>query len=298
MRQETSPRISTFLDHLAAERGLSRHTVAAYRLDLLNAGAWCAQEGVELDASSPDRLLDYIRALRAAGKAPASIARALSALRMYFRFLSAEGFRPDDPTSSLEAPRPWRSLPRYLTEAEVNRLLATPDGSTPRGLRDRALLEVLYATGLRVTELLRLRLKDVNLEVGFILVRGKGRKERMVPLGEVSREACRNFLRQGRRALLGGKVSSFLFPSERGTALSRQGFWKKLRKLALQAGIQKQLSPHLLRHSFATHLLEHGADLRTVQTLLGHAHISTTQIYTHVSRERLKQLYRATHPRA
>jgi integrase/recombinase XerD len=291
--------VAAFLEHLAVERGLSPHTLAAYRRDLAKTSAWLASSGHgSLAAAAAGDLVGFLRACRASGQASATVARAMSSLRMFFRFLVREGIRPDDPTRLLETPRPWKSLPHYLPEPEVEALLAAPDPGTPRGQRDRALLEVLYACGLRVSELLALRLDDAQLDAGYVLVRGKGRKERLVPLGESASAAVRVFLAQGRGQLLRERVSPILFPTARGRALTRQAYWKNLRRLALQAGLTTPLSPHVLRHSFATHLLEHGADLRTVQALLGHADISTTQIYTHVSRERLRRIYQRTHPRA
>jgi integrase/recombinase XerD len=291
--------LAAFLDHLAVERGLSPNTVAAYRRDLSQADAWIGkQHGHRLGEADATELVGLLRDLRDAGLSSSSVARKLSALRMFFRFLVGEGLRPDEPTRLLESPRPWRTLPRYLNEAEVEALLSAPDPAAPRGLRDRAMLEVLYATGLRVSELVRLRHEDINLEAAFVQVRGKGDRERLVPLGDAATEAVRRFRGEGRQTLLGGTDSDVLFPTARGRPLTRQAFWKNLRRLALVAGIATPFSPHTLRHSFATHLLEHGADLRTVQSLLGHANITTTQIYTHVSRERLRRIYRATHPRA
>jgi integrase/recombinase XerD len=269
--------IAGFLEHLAVESGLSRHTLAAYRRDLSQAATWLKrEEHVTLAQAATANLVAFLRARRAAGMAAATVSRQISALRMFFRFLVAEGARTDEPTRHMETPRPWRSLPRCLSEREVDALLAAADCSTPRGLRDAALLELLYATGLRVSELLGLRLQDMNLEGGFLLVRGKGEKE-----------------------LLGDVASELLAPGRRPPRpMTRQAYWKNLRIMAARAGIAHPFSPHTLRHSFATHLLEHGADLRTVQSLLGHADISTTQIYTHVSRERLRRIYARTHPRA
>lgn len=292
--------IAGFLEYLAVERGLSRHTLAAYRRDLSQAAAWLKQaEKVTLSQATTPDLIAFLRSRRAAGLAAATVSRQISALRMFFRFLVAEGTRPDEPTRNMETPRPWRILPRCLSEKEVEDLLAAVDLTTPRGLRDAALLELLYATGLRVSELLGMRLQDMNLEGGFILVRGKGDKERLVPLGERAADAVRLYLDRGRPWLVGGVATKLLVPGRRPTRpMTRQAYWKNLRLLAARAGITCSFSPHTLRHSFATHLLEHGADLRTVQTLLGHADISTTQIYTHVSRERLRRIYARTHPRA
>lgn len=294
------PQLAGFLEHLAVEKGLSRHTLAAYRQDLNQAAAFLQEEEkVSLARATTAHLVSFLRARRAGGLASATVSRQISSLRMFFRFLVAEGTRQDEPTRNMETPRPWRTLPRCLSEKEVEDLLAAIDVSTPRGMRDGALLELLYATGLRVSELLALRLKDVNLEGGFILVRGKGDKERLVPLGDRAADAIGLFLQRGRPHLVGDAVSDLLVPGRRpDRPLTRQAYWKNLRLLAVRAGITRAFSPHTLRHSFATHLLEHGADLRTVQSLLGHADISTTQIYTHVSRERLRRIYARTHPRA
>lgn len=294
------PQLAGFLEHLAVEKGLSRHTLAAYRQDLNQAAAFLQEEEkVSLARATTAHLVSFLRARRAGGLASATVSRQISSLRMFFRFLVAEGTRQDEPTRNMETPRPWRTLPRCLSEKEVEDLLAAIDVSTPRGMRDGALLELLYATGLRVSELLALRLKDVNLEGGFILVRGKGDKERLVPLGDRAADAIGLFLQRGRPHLVGDTVSDLLVPGRRpDRPLTRQAYWKNLRLLAVRAGITRAFSPHTLRHSFATHLLEHGADLRTVQSLLGHADISTTQIYTHVSRERLRRIYARTHPRA
>jgi integrase/recombinase XerD len=294
------PQLATFLDHLVVERGLSPNTVAAYRRDLSGACDWLAiTRDVTLGESTTDDLVAFLRARRAGGLAASTVARQISALRMFFRFQMAEGLRQDDPTRHMESPRPWRNLPRCLSEDDVEALLGVPDPHEARGLRDIALLEILYATGMRVSELLNLRIQDVNPQAGFVLVRGKGDKERMVPLGEKAADAVNIYKRDGRPHLGQVTATDLLFPGRRpGRPLTRQAFWKNLRRLALAAGIEGQLSPHTLRHSFATHLLEHGADLRAVQALLGHADITTTQIYTHVSRERLRRIYARTHPRA
>lgn len=294
------PQLATFLDHLVVERGLSPNTVAAYRRDLAGTRDWLADmHQVDLEEATASDLVAFLRARRAAGLAASTVARQISALRMFFRFQAAEGLRQDDPTRHMEAPRPWRKLPRCLSEHDVEALLSVPDADQPRGLRDIALLEIMYATGMRVSELLNLRIHDVNPEAGFVLVRGKGDKERMIPLGEKAADAVRNYQQDGRPHLGQATATDLLFPGRRPRQpLTRQGFWKNFRRLALAAGIEGQLSPHTLRHSFATHLLEHGADLRAVQALLGHADITTTQIYTHVSRERLRRIYARTHPRA
>ena len=298
MARAESARIAAFLAHVEAERGLSPRTVAAYRSDLRGAEQWLTRRRRTLQTATADDLTGWVGGLRDAGRAPASVTRALSSLRAFYRFLAAEGVRADDPARHLRASRPFRGLPRVLSEDEVERLLGATAGDDIRAQRDRALLEVAYATGLRVSELVGLRVDQLRPGPGLIQVRGKGGRERLVPLGEEAKRGLGAWVRAGRPALLAGRDSPWLFPSRRGRPLTRQGFWKRLRQLARGAGIATRLSPHVLRHSFATHLLEHGADLRAVQVLLGHADISTTQIYTHVSRERLRRVYRATHPRA
>jgi integrase/recombinase XerD len=231
------------------------------------------------------------------GRKVRSEARLLSSLRRFYRYLVREEIRDSDPTAQIESPRLGRPLPDSLTENEVEDLLAQPDTTTALGLRDRSMLEVLYATGLRVSELVGLTVDQINLRQGVIRCIGKGNKERLVPVGEVAQDWLEKYLYDSRPALLNGKVADDLFPTTRGKAMTRQAFWYLIKRYALQAGIQKDLSPHTLRHAFATHLINHGADLRVVQLLLGHADLSTTQIYTHVAKERLKQLHAAHHPR-
>lgn len=297
---EDAAAVTTFLQEMTTQRGRSPHTVASYGWDLSRIAVRLKSGRIRLATANTRDLVADLRTLREAGKAPSTVARALSALRSFFRFQVDEGLRTDDPTRLLESPRPWRRLPRFLEQQEVEALLGVPDPGTDLGQRDRAMLEVLYATGLRVSELVNLRKEDVNLNAGFILVRGKGDKERMIPMGDAARDCIREFLDSGRPSLLGKRSSPHLFPTIRGGAMTRQAFWKLLKeRWGPAAGLDPgHLSPHVLRHSFATHLLRHGADLRTIQTLLGHADLSTTQIYTHVNRERLKKIYRATHPRA
>jgi integrase/recombinase XerD len=291
-------RLELWLESLALERGLSPRTVASYRGDLSRLGDWLERErGVELPRADGRALADHLRWLARREIAPRSAARALSAMRGFFGALIEEGERADDPTEHLEAPRRWQRLPKVLTEEEVERLLAAPDGARPAGVRDRAMLELLYATGLRVSELVGLRLPQLRLEGGFLLAFGKGAKERVVPVGETAEAALRRYLAQVRPGLGGGRRPE-VFLNLRGMPLTRQGFWKILSAYGRRAGIGRPISPHMLRHSFATHLLEHGADLRVVQTLLGHSDISTTEIYTHVHRERLRGLYDRFHPRA
>jgi integrase/recombinase XerD len=285
-----------WLEHLAAERGLAAHTLAAYGRDLRILER--ALAGRELTKARHDDLTAALRALRAAGRSPRSVARWLVAVRSFYAWLVAEGTIEESPAARLESPRLWSTLPKVLDGADVERLLAAPEGAEPRAQRDRAMLEVLYATGLRASELVGLRLSDLHLDAGYVRCLGKGSKERVVPLGGEASAALRAYLADGRGAILSGRRSDAVFVGPRGSFLTRQGFWKLLKTHARRAGIKAGLSPHVVRHSFATHLLENGADLRSVQALLGHADISTTQIYTHVNRHRLRQLYRDFHPRA
>jgi integrase/recombinase XerD len=288
--------VGRYLDHLAAERGLARNSLDAYRRDLELAARLLGETA--LDDATRDDLLGALRKLRSQSRSPRSIARWLVAVRGFYAFLLAEGRRDVDPASRIEAPRPWKVLPRVLDGNDVERLLAAPKGDDPRSLRDRAMLELLYATGLRVSELVGLRLGDLHLDAGYVRCLGKGSKERVVPLGAAANAALQGYLARGRPALVAERRSEALFVNRSGRALTRQGFWKLLRGYGERAGIGTSFSPHTLRHSFATHLLEHGADLRSVQVLLGHANISTTEIYTHVNRERLRRLYESFHPRA
>ncbi len=292
-----SPASRRFLEHLAAERGLAPNTVAAYRRDLGLLGASLRKGAFPEQASRAD-ILDALRRLRLDGRSPRSLARWVVAIRSFFAFLAHEGIVAEDPSARLDTPRIWRPLPRVLSFDEVERLLSSPSRAEPRELRDAAMMELLYATGLRVSELVGLRLRDLHSDAGTLRCFGKGSKERIVPIGAEADATVRDYLVRGRLALLGPRQSEFLFVGRRGRPLTRQGFWKLLRAYGKRAGIQSPLSPHGVRHSFATHLLENGADLRSVQLLLGHADISTTQIYTHVNRERLRRLYEDFHPRA
>jgi len=288
--------VERFLEYLAAERGLSANTLDAYRRDLELLRACVSGRG--LAVVSPDQLLGALRRLRGEARAPRSIARWLVAVRSFYRFLVAEGALAASPAAHLEAPRALRALPKVLDGGDVEALLRAPDRASARGRRDAAMLEVLYATGLRVSELVGLRLRDVHLDAGFLRCVGKGSKERVVPMGGEAVAAIQEYLARGRPELLGDRRSDVLFVGRRAAALTRQAFWKSLRRYGAAAGIRRPFSPHTLRHSFATHLLEHGADLRSVQAMLGHADVSTTQIYTHVNRERLRRLYERFHPRA
>ena len=286
----------SWLTHLAAERGLARNSLAAYRRDLAALAA--SLSGRDLLAARPDDLTTALRRMRAAGKSPRSVARWLVAIRGFYAWLCGQGMIEESPASRLAAPKTWTTLPKVLDGGDVERLLAAPDRADPRGARDAAMLELLYATGLRVSELCALEVGDVHLDAGYVRCLGKGEKERVVPLGAEASAAVREYLATARPSLLAGAASRSLFVTGRGGPLSRQGFWKLIKAHGRRAGIRGPLSPHVVRHSFATHLLENGADLRVVQTLLGHEDISTTQIYTHVNRERLKRLYRSFHPRA
>jgi len=290
--------VELWLDALAVERGLSPRTVAAYRGDLVRAGEWLEREGHgALASASAGQLAAHLRNLHRRGLSGRSIARALAALRGFFAFEAEEKRRADDPTVHLEAPKRTRKLPSLLSEPEVERLLNAADPSTPRGLRDRAMLELLYATGLRVSELVGLRISQLQLDGGFLVAFGKGSKERIVPVGERAEGYVRRWLAEGRAAWARGRHDA-LFVTARGGAMTAQRFWQIVKERGRAAAIERRISPHVLRHSFATHLLDHGADLRAVQAMLGHASISTTEIYTHVTRERLRQLYDRAHPRA
>ena len=293
-----APLVDDFLHHLTVERGLAKNTLLAYGRDLVKFGRFLEGKNRHPRQVRQGEINEFARRLSAAGLDPKSIARALNAVRMFYRFLVSEKVVSEDPTASVRAPRTWKTLPRFLTLEEVDRLLAAPDASSPLGLRDAAMVELLYATGLRVSELVSLRLRDLNLEVGFLTCVGKGSKERLVPMGRTATQRLRAYLETGRTALLKGATHPALFLNSTGHPLSRQGFWKILKKYGREVGLRSRLSPHVLRHSFATHLLERGADLRSVQMMLGHSDISTTQIYTHINRERLRRIYKDFHPRA
>ncbi len=288
--------LDQFIAHLRVERGLASNTIQAYSRDLVRFLEFLEGLGRPPAEVTREDVSDYMVSLR--GRLSArSAARSLSAIRMFYRFLVSEGSISTSPARLVEAPRLPRRLPEILSPGEVDRLLAQPDPLQPAGSRDRAMLELLYATGLRVSELTGLRLQNVNLEAGFVRMVGKGSKERVVPMGEKAREALQAFISDGRNALLGRRPSSFLFVNKRGGSLSRQGFWKLIKRYGRAAGIRRSITPHGLRHAFASHLLEGGADLRSVQIMLGHEDISTTQIYTHVTRDRLRRIHEKHHPR-
>ncbi|MEJ2084433.1 MAG: site-specific tyrosine recombinase XerD [Acidobacteriota bacterium] len=288
--------LERFLDALLLERGLSPRTVAAYGSDLRRLSSDLEKSGIGPLQSAQQDVTDHLRRLRKRDLAPRSIARALVSVRSFFDHLVESGDRKDNPCANLSAPRLWRKLPSVLNEAQVEAILEAPNTDTPLGLRDRAMLESLYATGMRVSELVELELAQLRLELGFVVVRGKGDKERVVPFGDNAEVWLDRYLRQARPRLHKGRHER-VFVNCRGGPLSRQGFWKRLRDYGQACGIEK-VSPHVIRHSFATHLLENGADLRSVQMMLGHADVSTTQIYTHIHATRLRGLYDRYHPRS
>ncbi|MDA0823713.1 MAG: site-specific tyrosine recombinase XerD [Proteobacteria bacterium] len=287
--------IDGFVDHLWVEFGLSVNTTLAYRADLLSLQKHLQTRDLNLLQASEADLNNYLSEIAAA--APRTTARRLSSLRRFYRYVVREGIVITNPTNRLLAPRIGRKLPRSLSESDVEALLAAPNVDTSLGLRDRTMLELLYATGLRVSELIGLTLTEVNRRQGVVRIVGKGAKERLVPFGEEAQTWLEQYLVEGRPEIVKARLSDAMFPTNRGAAMTRQAFWYAIKRYAMVAGIDAQLSPHTLRHAFATHLLNHGADLRVVQLLLGHSDISTTQIYTHVARERLKEMHRRHHPR-
>ncbi|HET9106515.1 MAG TPA: site-specific tyrosine recombinase XerD [Steroidobacteraceae bacterium] len=293
----TDPAVSRFLDAVWLERGLSANTLAAYRADLTALARWLAERRVPIVATSRADLQDFIAWRVREGARPRSTARQLSSFRRFFRYLVREGGITEDPTAQIAMPKIGRSLPKSLTEEEVEALLGAPVVSDPLGNRDRTMLEVLYATGLRVSELVNLQHGQINLNQGVIRILGKGNRERLIPLGEEAVRWLMEFEHGARGEILLERQTDFLFPTRRGDRMTRQAFWHIIKRYARKAGISKALSPHTLRHAFATHLLNHGADLRVVQMLLGHSDLSTTQIYTHVARERMKELHSQHHPR-
>jgi integrase/recombinase XerD len=296
---EITPAISLFLTHVKVEKGLSLNTVSAYQRDLAKFNAFAQKQKLALNGVNRDNLVDFLAGLYRENLESRTVARHLVTLRNFFRFAQVQELIITDPSLNLESPKIRRTLPGYLRLEEVERLLAQPDAKTAAGLRDRAMLEVLYSTGLRVSELIGLRVTDLDAKVGCIRCIGKGDKERIVPAGRKALGIVEKYLREARPRLLAkGVASHALFVNRRGNSLSRVGVWKILSAYGRRAGLRVALTPHMLRHSFATHLLERGADLRSVQLMLGHADISTTQIYTHVVEERLKQIYKAHHPRA
>lgn len=297
MTAEDNVLIDRFLDRLWMERGLSRNTLASYRSDLVLFARWLSGHRLSLLQASRSNIHAYLAERVAENSRPRSTARLLSSLRQLFRFMCREGLREDDPSALIESPRLGRGLPKSLSESDVESLLLAPNINTALGLRDRAMLELMYASGLRVSEIVTLALDQINLQRGLVRLLGKGNRERLAPVGEEALDWLQSYLATAREDLLKGQRSDAVFVTSRGASMTRQAFWYLIKRHAKKIGITVPLSPHTLRHSFATHLLNHGADLRVVQMLLGHNDLSTTQIYTHVAKERLKQLHAKHHAR-
>jgi integrase/recombinase XerD len=291
--------LDNFLNYLMVEKGLSKNTIESYSRDLQKFITYLEKNNcTDVSRITNLDIMSFLVEIKSQGLSSKSTGRNLSALRMFFKFSVQEGFLDADPSINIESPKIGASLPSVLSIVEVDSLLSQPDVKTTRGLRDRAMLELLYATGVRVSELVNLKLTSINLEVGYIIAFGKGSKERIIPLGDTAKHYFKEYLVTARPKHAKGMTSPFLFLNPSGKKFSREGFWKMLKRYALKSGINKKLSPHTLRHSFATHLLERGADLRSVQIMLGHVDIATTQIYTHITQERLKKIHKQFHPRA
>jgi integrase/recombinase XerD len=291
--------IDSYMSYIAVEKGLSRNTLDSYSGDLVRYTNFLEELGItEIGKTSKTEVMAYLLSLWKQGLSAKTVARSVSVLRGFYRWLADEGVLRGNPLEDMESPRTTRSLPEVLSLDEVESLLNQPNPLNPIGMRDRAMLELLYATGLRVSELVHLVLNNVNLEAGYLIVLGKGDKQRVVPMGQEALHWLGRYLEESRKRLLADRQNPLVFVSQWGRGMSRQGFWKIMKKYALMAGIRKNISPHTLRHSFASHLLEGGADLRSVQSLLGHVDISTTQIYTHVTRERLRKVHARYHPRS
>jgi integrase/recombinase XerD len=293
-----SPLIEEYLSFCRVEKGLAANSLAAYRRDLERLDSFCTARGRAIQKADAEDLRGFLDSLYTAKLSSRSIARYLVSARNFYLYMLRQKHVAADPTAQIAAPRQWKQLPKFLTLEEVDLLLDAPDIETPLGGRDQAMLQLLYATGLRVSELVNLKLAHLNPELGVLRARGKGNKERLIPVGRTALEAVQSYLGDSRARLLKGKASEYLFVTARGSRMVRQTFWHQLRKYGLKARITRALTPHMLRHSFATHLLERGADLRSLQLMLGHADISTTQIYTHVLRDRLRQVYDQHHPRS
>jgi len=290
--------VQRFLQYLTVEKGLSPNTIAAYSTDLKRFSEFLEDRGGTADeAVERQDLLDFLAVRKRNGLSSRSLARQIATLRNFYRFLNREKILTVDPTQNIESPRDWKRLPKTLAFEEVERLLNLPKGGTPSAIRDDAMIELMYATGMRVSELTALPLQAVNTVAGFVLATGKGNKQRIIPMGDVALNKIKTYLETARAKLTRGQASDRIFLNRSGNGLTRQGFWKLLRKYVRRAGMKRSISPHMLRHSFATHLLERGADLRSVQAMLGHADLSTTQIYTQVTRHRLKQIHAKLHPR-
>jgi len=291
--------LDSFLTYLAVEKGLSENTLESYGRDIRKFLSFVDKKGVTAaEGIKYNDILDFLSDCKEKGYSATSTVRSIVSIKQFFKYLLLEKVIEENPTAHIRTPRMKKSIPGVITLEEVERILAAPDESTPEGLRDAAMLEILYATGIRVSELIGIKLNDVNFELGFVIVYGKGSKERIVPIGDKAKEKLIEYLRDSRPALLKSRDAKALFVTRLGKGMTRQGFWKIIKNNALKAGIAKKISPHTLRHSFATHLLERGADLRTIQIMLGHSDISTTQIYTHVESERLKEIHKKYHPRS
>lgn len=294
------PQLQSFIQYLSVERGLSRNTLESYERDLTKYLAYIKEQGIDsLAGSSKLHITSYMSSLKKQGKAPATVSRSMVSIRAFYQFLVRERLLDKDPSMNMETPKLEKRLPKVMSMNEVELLLDAPDVSTPNGMRDKAMLEVLYATGIRVSELTSLNLSDIHLGLGYIRCVGKGSKERIIPLGRIAAQSLDLFIQTKRDMLIKqDKQEEALFPSHLGSRMTRQGFWKIIKKYGAMVNSHKEITPHTLRHSFATHLLENGADLRAVQEMLGHADISTTQIYTHVTKKKMKEVYNRTHPRA
>jgi integrase/recombinase XerD len=292
--------IEAYLNYVRVEKGLASNTLEAYGRDLAHWQKFIARnkKNAALESISRKEILDFLQWLYQQGLNSRSVARTLTALRNFFKFLQLDGIVETNPTALVEAPKLWKKLPKYLTMAEVELMLDAPDVDSLLGLRDKAMLELLYATGLRVSELVNLKFSELHLDPGFVQCVGKGNKERVVPMGRSAATAIQHYIAKARQKLLKGRRTDYLFLTNRGDRMTRQSFWIIISNYGRKAGLKTKLTPHLLRHSFATHLLERGADLRSVQTMLGHSDISTTQIYTHVINTRLREIYQKHHPRA
>ncbi|HML94234.1 MAG TPA: site-specific tyrosine recombinase XerD [Thermodesulfobacteriota bacterium] len=291
--------LDSFLSYLVVEKGLSENTLESYGRDLKKFLLFINSRGITSAREIKyGDILDFMTRSREEGLNATTIVRSMVSVKQFFKYLLSEKVLSEDPTAHIKTPKMKKAIPGVISLDDVESILGAPDESTPEGLRDAAMLEMLYATGIRVSELIGLKLNDVNFELGFVVVYGKGSKERVVPIGDKAREKLLLYLRDSRTALLKGRESKALFVTRRGAGMTRQGFWKIIKAQALKAGVTKKISPHTLRHSFATHLLERGADLRTIQVMLGHSDISTTQIYTHVESERLKEIHKKYHPRS
>lgn len=291
--------LDSFLSYLAVEKGLSKNTIESYGRDVRKLTLFLQKNKIpEVSNIKYENILDFLSHFKKQGFSDTTTVRTIVSIKQFFKYLLLEKIIDEDPTSQIQTPKMKKSIPGVISLEDVERILAVPDDSTPEGIRDLAMLEVLYATGIRVSELIGLKLNEVNFEMGFVIVYGKGSKERIVPIGEKAQEKLKFYMEHSRSSLLKSREAKELFVTRRGRGMTRQGFWKLIKNYALKSGITKDISPHTLRHSFATHLLERGADLRTIQIMLGHSDISTTQIYTHVEGERLKVIHKKYHPRS